>query len=503
MKELLLPIPLSNDNVVAITRAAGGGRKCLVASITLICLLIAGHSSSIAQTQSEAWTSVASDEFIILMQPNDRLSAETFSDAYGEFIAAAMDELRLLFDTIVIRTPITIMVFSNVQQYESAAAVASPNEFEGILAIAAPEHSTILIPLSRFISLTPFEAENQLRHALAHVVLGEATDFMIPRGFDEGFARYFERPNQPALAKLASIVQTAHRDGKLASWSNMNRNNPLDDDALIEAQAYAAVGYLLKHYGLPAFRVFLDELKTAETWRDAMRVAYSPGTSDTIERQWRDEIPLWIQGDWKWNLVAGFDLGPASDLLARGNFEGAAGALLVSEQLLADVDDTVRREQVARLKDEARIGGLAEAKMAEAQQALEIFAYDRAAAAVDQAEEQYSHLPLALRPTELIAEYRFLASVGLKGTEDLELARIRAGSWGDYPEARASALSAGTGFALLGDSVNHQDSQLLIEQMDNTQLRLVLLLGALALLTVAWLVLWLWYREPDRLRWNE
>ncbi|CAN5573351.1 hypothetical protein BH23CHL5_BH23CHL5_02710 [soil metagenome] len=503
MRLLRLQLPLTNHEVVATSTAARRGRKWLLATIMLIWLLIAGQAIAVAQTQPEAWTSVSNDEFIVLMQPNDRLSAESFSDAYGDFIAAAMNELTLLFNTRSIRTPVTFMVFSNVQQFESAAAAASPNEFKDILAIAAPEHSSILIPLSKFISLTPFEAENQLRHALAHVVLGEATGSMIPRGFDEGFARYFERPNQPALAKLASIVQTAHRDGKLASWSNMNRNNPLDDDALIEAQAYAAVGYLLEHYGLPAFRVFLDELQTAETWRDAMKVAYSPGTSDTIERQWRDEIPLWIQGDWKWNLVAGFDFGRASDLLARGNFEGAAGALLVSEQLLADINDPARKEQVARLKDEARIGGLAEAKMAEAQQALEIFAYDRAAAAVDQADEQYSHLPLALRPTDLIAEYRFLASVGLKGTEELELARIRAGSWGNYPEARASALSAGTGFALLGDSVNHQDSQLLIEQMDNTQLRLVLLLGALALLTIAWLVLWLWYREPDRLRWNE
>jgi hypothetical protein len=140
--------------------------------------------------------------------------------------------------------------------------------------------------------------------------------------------------------------------------------------------------------------------------------------------------------------------------------------------------------------------------MAEAQQALENFAYDRAAAAVEQAEEQYSHLPIEIRPTELIAEYQRLANAGLEATESLELARIRSGAWGDYPEARDAALSAGTNFAMLGDDENRQTSSTLIDQMDQQQLRLVLLLGALAFLTAAWLGLWLWYREPSRLRWD-
>lgn len=487
-------------------RSAGQPARAGVSLVLLIVALAFPGSNGLfpaaASAQDGGWDVAVSEEFAVVMQPNDRLSAGSFLDAYGHFADTAIEELSLLLDMRGTSMPVAIYVFADMALYQSAVDATGRNELDDVVAVADPEHYGVIVPLTRFIALAPLEAENQLRHAFSHIFAGQATDGMIPRGFDEGFARYVERFNQPSLAALASIVQGAYQDGQLASWSNMNRAQPLDDDSLIEAQSYAVIGYLLKNHGLQPFRTFLEELKTAPSWRDAIKTAYSPGTSDTIERQWKDEIPLWAQGDWKWNLVSGFDLGPARDLLTRGNFDGAANALLVSEQLLSEVDDPDRLAEVTQLKDEARIGGLAEAKMAEAQQALENFAYDRAAAAVEQAEEQYRHLPIELRPTELIAEYQLLASAGLEATESLELARIRSGAWGDYPEARDAALSAGGNFAMLGDTENRQTSETLIDQMDQQQLRLVLLLGALAFLTAAWLGLWLWYREPSRLRWD-
>ena len=88
----------------------------------------------------------------------------------------------------------------------------------------------------------------------------------------------------------------------------------------------------------------------------------------------------------------------------------------ISEQLLRDVHDPERAAEVAELKDQARIGDLAETKMAEAQQALEQFVYDRAAAAVAQAEEQYGQLPPEIRPDELIATYKDMAARGMAAT---------------------------------------------------------------------------------------
>ncbi len=472
---------------------------------TCLCLLLASlsilPSHSSAQNGRE-WQSASSGPVTVLMQPNDRLAATSFLDAYGRFAEIAIDEIGLLLDLPDPEQPVLLQVFSERHVYDAAVDAVGRRDLDDVFAIADPARSTVLIPLEQFIELVPFDAENQLRHAIAHVLTWQASEGRIPRGFDEGFARYVERPLQPKMARAASIVQGAAQSGSLISWSNMNRSVPLDDDGLIEAQSYAVIGFLLQNHGLKRFQSLLTELRTADSWRNAINLAYAPATSDALESQWREEIPLWAQGDWKFNLVAGFDLEPARDLLHRGNYNGAANALLVSEQLLSEIDDPDRLAAVTELKDQARIGGLAEAKMMEAQQALENFAYDRAFAAVEQASEQYDQLPPELRPGELIEEYRSLAQTGLTSSDQLEIARIQSGAWVDYPDARSAAVSAGTGFAALGDAENHQQAVSLIDQMDASQVQLVLLLGALTLLTIAWLVLWLRYRPETGLKWD-
>jgi hypothetical protein len=350
--------------------------------------------------------------------------------------------------------------------------------------------------------LTQLEAENQLRHALSHIVAGWASAFMIPRGFDEGLAQYVEKPNLPVQARLAALVQAASQEGRLSSWSNLNRATPLDEDDIERAQSYSMVAYLIRHQGLPDLWQFLEELKNAETWRDAMNVAFAQTTHDQIERQLKEDIPAWAAGDWRWNLMYGFDLTTAREQLARGNFEGAASALEISEQLLRDVHDPERAAEVAELKDQARIGDLAETKMAEAQQALEQFVYDRAAAAVAQAEEQYAQLPPEVRPDELIATYKDMAARGMAATNQLEIAHIQAGNWADYADTRSAAVTAGGDFAALGDTEQRDDADRLVGIMDQEQLRIVLLLGALAVLTFGWLFLWLRTRDSQPLKWE-
>jgi hypothetical protein len=478
-----------------------------VVSVLLLAMLLGMAQPGAAAAQSEfaTWEAASEGDVTVIMEPNERLSASSFLDAYGHFAQTAIDETTLLLDLGSADRPVEIVVFADLAAFEDLASSLDRNDLDSTIVAADAPGSRILAPLRAFIDLPPLEAENQLRHAVAHVMSGKASGFAIPRGFDEGFARYVERPNHPVLARLASLVHEAHRDGDLISWSNMNRREPLDDTLLVEAQAVSAVAYLLQQHGLLPFRQFLMDLRTAPTWRDAMSSAYgasSPGASDLLERQWRDEIPFWVQGEWRWNLVSGFDLAPARDLLARGHYEGAANALLISEQLLVDIDAPALREEVDSLKEQARTGALAESKMIEAQTALENFAYDRALAAVTQAEEQYRLLPGEVRPIETIEEYERLARMGLEAVDALEIARYREGAWGEFPEARASALEAGARFAALGDQENRDAAAHVIERIDQQRLRFVMLLGSLSALTLAWLFLWMYRRRPHPLRWD-
>lgn len=475
--------------------------------ICLIPLMLAGagsvHAADETAPARDGWQSATvSGDLTIWVQDGAQISADDFAKAHGEQLTTVLDELLLFLNVKNAVAPIELDVYSDIAAYRAAVQDSGRLDLEGQIAIADAHQAVIALPIDSFSSLTPLDAENQLRHALSHVVAGWASDFQIPRGFDEGLAQYVERPNLPVQARLAALVQAASQDGKLSSWSNLNRATPLDDDDIERAQSYSMVAYLIKQQGLPDLWAFLTELQSADTWRDAMTTAFAPVTPDQVERQWKEDIPAWAAGDWRWNLMTGFDLETARTQLARGNFEGATNALAISEQLLRDVNDPDRAAAVAEIKDQARIGDLAETKMAEAQQALEQFVYDRAAAAVAQAEEQYAQLPPEVRPDDLIATYKAMAASGMAATNDLEIAHIQSGNWADYADTRTSALSAGQDFSALGDTEKRDDADRLIRAMDQEQLRIVLLLGALAVLTLGWLVLWLRTRGNQPMKWE-
>ena len=95
-----------------------------------------------------------------------------------------------------------------------------------------------------------------------------------------------------------------------------------------------------------------------------------------------------------------------------------------------------------------------------------------------------------------------LAQAGVQAAGDLESARQLSLRWADYPMARASALAAGAGYARLGDDGGRSQTAEVLESLDSRQRRLVLLFGGLALLSAAWLTLWLWARGGTQLDWE-
>jgi hypothetical protein len=111
-------------------------------------------------------------------------------------------------------------------------------------------------------------------------------------------------------------------------------------------------------------------------------------------------------------------------------------------------------------------------------------------------------LPAGQRPTDLLTAYDALANRGLAATTDLETAQRLSQSWRDYAAARSAALRAGDAFAQLGDGDMLDRVQTVMADLDTRQRRLVVLLAALALLTLSWLALWLWARGPADLDWG-
>jgi hypothetical protein len=315
-------------------------------------------------------------------------------------------------------------------------------------------------------------------------------------------AAYFERPVAARLARHAALVQNARAGGDLMSWSDLNRPAAPDiPPPVLMAHAYSMVAFLIDRHGPRVLGDFISALADEPDWRAVLRTTYSRAPNE-LEAQWEESLPRWTAGGWRTNLLAAFDLQPARDLLEVGHYATARRELEQSLRLFTDLGDDEGIAEVGMLLGQTDTGLQAETFMSQAQAALEHHDYDRAQTLLEQARSQYDRLSGAQEPVDLLAAYGELAQAGVQAAHDLESARQQSLRWADYPMARASALAAGAGYARLGDDTGRSQTAEVLEALDSRQRRLVLLFGGLALLSAAWLTLWLWARGGTQLDWE-
>jgi hypothetical protein len=477
----------------------------LMAALLLTALAVLqpepGRAAPPSQGTSAGWLSADTTTFRVHVQSDDPAAAASFAVAHGGTLEQAFTELGILFGVDAPAERIPIFAYAAREEYDAAVLANVRPEIAQIEVIADPSRSDISLFLPSFEKLSPIQAENQLRHAVSHIATGIASQGKVPWGFDEGIAQYVERPVNEQMARTASLVQAANQRGNLPSWFDMNRPNAFVDPTLAAAQSYAAIAFLIDRYELPALRQFLVELRTASTWNEALRLAYGRDPKD-VEEQWQENLPRWTSEDWRRNLVAAFDLEPAKALLAQAKYVAAKAALEPPLTLFRQIDAPEQLELVKSMIGQCDIGIQAESLMTQVQQALEAHTYDRAVNLLAQAKLQYAQLPEAQQPIEMIATYEKLAADGLQASAQLDEAGRLSQSWRNFPEARRAARAAGTTFAAIGDQAGVVEAQAILDELDKDQRRIVLLLGALAVLTLVWLALWLWARGPAELSWQ-
>jgi hypothetical protein len=445
--------------------------------------------------------SSAETEFArIFVAPDASTDAESFARTWGLLIDSAVDQLGAFLPLPADK--IDLFLYADDLAYSQATSGTLWPEPESMPVQANPVTSDIALDVAAFSRLTPLEAENALRHALAHVVARQASHGEIPRGFDEGLATYFERPAPARLARHAALVQNARAGGDLLSWSDLNRPAPPDaPPAVVVAHAYSLVAFLIDRHGPGVLGSTIVSLAEDPDWRAVLREAYGRAP-DELEAQWAESLPRWTAGGWRTNLLAAFDVQPARDLIELGHYATARRDLEQSLRLYTDLDDDEGIAEVNALLQQVDTGLQAELFMTQSQAALEQHDYERAQSLLDQARSQYGNLSNAQEPTELLTSYEALAQAGLLAEQNLNRARQWSARWVDYQTARASALAAGAEYARLGDDVRLTETHEVLQELDARQRRLVLLFGGLAVLSAAWLMLWLWARGDGQLNWG-
>jgi hypothetical protein len=448
----------------------------------------------------EGFTSAETDRARIHVEPGAESDATAFARTWGLLIDDGLGQLESFLPSL--RDKIDVYVYVSEDSYTAATAATRWREPEATDVLANPGRGDIAVNAIALGRRTPLEAENALRHAMSHVVAREASGGRIPRGFDEGLAAYFERPVAARLARHAALVQNARSGGDLMSWSDLNRPAAPDiPPPVLMAHAYSMVAFLIDRHGPGVLGDFITALADEPDWRAVLRTTYSRAPNE-LEAQWEESLPRWTAGGWRTNLLAAFDLQPARELLELGHYATARRELEQSLRLFTDLGDDEGIAEVGTLLGKTDTGLQAETFMSQAQAALEHHDYNRAQTLLQQARTQYDRLSAAQEPVELVAAYDELAQAGVQAAIDLESARQLSLRWADYPMARASALAAGAGYARLGDDAGRSQTAEVLDALDSRQRRLVLLFGGLALLSAAWLTLWLWARGGTQLDWE-
>jgi hypothetical protein len=438
------------------------------------------------------FTNQAALHFDPALGEHPNLQPDLFTSNFAEPIDAAIHEMSLVIDT-TLTAPIDIWIMAGDAANPAAAAITLD-----------PADRSLLVNGPAFDALTPVEATNALRSAIARRLLLDATSGQLAPAFIEGMALYAREPLTPVLSRYAALLQNANAQGGLLSWADLNRvaTGEMAETDLSVAQQYAVTAFLIDHYGISAYRSFLTASAATSDWRTALETGYGLPANE-IESQWRDDLSRWTNGGWKTNVIAGFDLDPARALLERGNFAAAKAILERSQRLFSEIGDEVSLQTVSTLLTQCDVGLQAEALMAQTEAALRQFDYARAGDLLSQAEAQYARLPPDQRPTVVLEAYRELTNRGLTAMSQLENADRLAGSWTEFPRAREDALAAGATFAELGDGARLDEATLVLDRIDERQRRLVFLLGGLGVISLIWLLLWRNHGINQTMRWPE
>jgi hypothetical protein len=474
----------------------------LLAVIALLATAIpaAAWQAAPRATSPAGFSSAETEHARIYVEPGGESDAEAFARSWGLLVDDALDQLATFLPPLPGKIDVYVYV-SDASYAKATAAVLRP-EPDAVDVLANPGEGDIAVNLSALSRLTPLEAENALRHALAHVAARAASRDHVPPGIDEGLAAYFERPVAAQMARHAALVQNARAGGHLLTWADLNGDlRPDVEPPVFIATAYSMVAFLIDRHGPRALGELIASFGSDPNWASALQNVYGQAP-DELEAEWNESLPVWTTGGWRTNLLAAFDLQPARNLLAQGHYASARRELEQSLRLFTDLNDAPDIATVESLMQETDVGLQAETSMTQAQAALEQHDYDRAQALIAQAREQYGKLTTTRAPRELLETYDALARSGAQAEVDLERARQQSPRWADYPTARAAALSAGTAYAQLGDTEGLARAHALLDELDGRQQRLVLLCAGLALLCAVWLALWHRARAGATLDWQ-
>ncbi len=393
------------------------------------------------------------------------------ADEAGWYAEAAEDAYRQVAEIFgVERRELIVALFPDEESYVEANPVAA--HAEGVLGHARPSANEVGLALNRLRDQSEALRRDTIRHELTHIVLGELSDQRLPIGFQEGIAQYLERDPE-GRERVVRGLQRGVLEGQLLGLNELNRPRAFMSRPWSSyPQSYAVVAFLAERYGMGKVVELVRATRDTETLDEATIRAFGSPTAE-LEREWQAWLPGFVDGGYARNELDAWEMTAPRQQLAESRFAEARDGFERAARLFEGLG---RTELLAQAHDGAQLAALGIEAVELSQQgaaALVDFEYARAAELLGQAESRWSSLGDEGRRT-LAATALERARTAIEAEAGLQEARALLDDW-KFQEATDRALGAGQVFAALGNEARTEETNQLMAEVRETQMRLATL----------------------------
>jgi hypothetical protein len=435
---------------------------------------------AVADAQGVTWEERRTLQFSIL-HPS---GAEALADEYARFVDGIYDEMTTLWDYHP-PPPMILRLYPTMDLYYEANPLAA--RMPGVIAHAHTGRREISVAIPQTMGQSDEELRNNVRHELTHIIAADLSDGRLTTPWQEGIAQYVEHPSEQLEQKMRLMRQLIAED-RLLSWRALNEPGATYADPRVGyPQSFTIVAFLIQRDGMSRFRAFVEATRESSSYRGALERAYGV-SPDILEREWREQLPRFVTEGYR---AAGggarlpvFDLDPAAQLVARGEFQAAVESLRGMIPAIRTNGDADTLLQAQSLLARAEIGQRAVGFATDARAALLRGDYLSARSAGAEGEQQFDTLG-AEEQIELMREYQALAERGMAAERQLATAssllrRLR------VPEAREHLVAAYSTFSELGDQPRASQAEAALNLIGRAERVLVIM----CLLTGVVFLLW-------------
>lgn len=440
------------------------------------------------------WREARTPTFAVIYPASQEDMGKMLADLGAKSYEAEYRRLQGLYETDL-ALPITIRIYPNQDYYICLNALA-PRLGPGVTHSHIGTREIALIGDVIAANFTGWMegSLNAIRYEIGALFIETITRQKAPLGLLIGAGAYSQDPAQ-LMGSLGWTEGDPLVPGQ--SWRTLWEARDLVVDPRVAVEAGSIVAFLADTYGWPTFIDFLDELALSDTYSSALEKV-TGAAFNTLERQWQEYYPRYLQGRWRAHVLYNYDLSAFQDMLDSGAYGEAEDGIKEAIPAIEKTGDAAKLEQAHAMLEKAMQGQEANTLFNKSRQALQRGDFQAAIDQAGKAVERFQQLGDTRKLEELAAFQAHAQEIlGLRAEVEKISGDLPGGAGAWSVEGRL--LTLGNRLGELGDRQGQSTVNEVLRQVNERQKSfqgLFVMAGVLVVLGLLGYRIWLVRQMP-------